>query len=67
VAALSEPVPLGGTRAYVGASLGIAASGPGRGESDLLLRRADQAMYAAKLAGKNQIRRYADEPEAALV
>jgi len=59
VAALGEPVRIGGRDASVGASVGIAVSGPGPVEPDVLLRVADQAMYAAKAAGKNQVRRAA--------
>jgi diguanylate cyclase (GGDEF)-like protein len=55
VTAIREPVQVAGTHALVGASVGIA---DGQADADLLLRRADQAMYAAKVAGKNQVRRY---------
>lgn len=40
--------------AYVGASIGIAVAPQGRLKPEELLRQADQAMYAAKLEGKNR-------------
>jgi GGDEF domain-containing protein len=44
----------------VSASLGVAIC-PADGDSvPILLRRADEAMYAAKGAGRNQIRFFAD-------
>jgi diguanylate cyclase (GGDEF)-like protein len=51
-AALDRPIELGGGRsAKVGASIGIAFSGPGT-DIDTLIRRADLAMYTAKRSGK---------------
>ena len=54
---LRAPITLAsGEVVSVSASLGVALC-PGNGESSsLLLRRADEAMYAAKAAGRNQIR-----------
>jgi diguanylate cyclase (GGDEF)-like protein len=52
------------TTASIGASLGIALY-PQHGDSvDSLLRRADEAMYAAKQAGKNTYRFYAPPADA---
>ncbi|SNT37515.1 PAS domain S-box-containing protein/diguanylate cyclase (GGDEF) domain-containing protein [Noviherbaspirillum humi] len=51
---LAEPFSIGAHYAYVTASIGVALypmDGPG---SEDLVRKADQAMYAAKAAGKNQ-------------
>ncbi len=56
--AVAEPVEIPGASAHVSASMGFALF-PLDGESpDLLLRRADQAMYEAKSAGKNRCRRF---------
>ncbi|AVO47976.1 diguanylate cyclase [Melaminivora suipulveris] len=56
--AVAQPVELPGGVAQVSASLGYAVYPLDGDEPDLLLRRADQAMYQAKLAGKNQCRRF---------
>ena len=45
-----------GSVVRVSASLGVALSPSNGASSALLLRRADEAMYAAKDAGRNQIR-----------
>jgi diguanylate cyclase (GGDEF)-like protein len=58
VAEISKPVRVAGADAFVGASVGIADTTTAPDDPDLLLRQADQAMYAAKMAGKNQVRRY---------
>jgi diguanylate cyclase (GGDEF)-like protein len=60
VDAISEPVPLPGTLASVTASVGFAL-GDGDAFADSLLRQADAAMYAVKVAGKRGIRAYDDE------
>lgn len=66
--ALSQPYDLNGEVGHVGASIGVAlfgghsATGPAPdadlhpdSATDALMRRADQAMYAAKQAGKNSV------------
>ncbi|NJD29715.1 MAG: EAL domain-containing protein [Chloroflexi bacterium] len=52
---LAEPVELESGEAIVGASIGIAISGPAADTTDVLLRNADIAMYAAKAAGRGQM------------
>jgi diguanylate cyclase (GGDEF)-like protein/PAS domain S-box-containing protein len=56
VDALSQPFDLGGTLVPVSVSLGIAVSPDQSGESGPLVLQADQAMYAAKRAGRNAFR-----------
>lgn len=57
VAALGRPVDLDdGQSAQIGASVGIAYSADRREQPDSLMRRADEAMYDAKRAGKSQYR-----------
>ncbi|BCY14231.1 GGDEF domain-containing protein [Actinoplanes sp. L3-i22] len=53
-AELCEPVRLTAGTVRVGASIGVAFAEPGVTVADLL-RRADQAMYAAKAGGKNRV------------
>jgi diguanylate cyclase (GGDEF)-like protein/PAS domain S-box-containing protein len=54
LAALSRPFVLGEERAQVSASIGVALYPADAREVELLLDRADQAMYAAKHAGRNR-------------
>ena len=60
VEVLGQPFDLGGRTARLGASVGIAhvaaRSGSAEDAGDALLRDADIAMYAAKAAGKGQVR-----------
>lgn len=49
---LSGPMEMHGHTLRIGASIGIATHPPIRPDVDELLRRADQAMYAAKRAGR---------------
>ena len=60
IAAIGEPVDIGGVEAHVGCSIGIALLGDGEGTLDSLLRAADTAMYAAKEAGRNTFEFYSD-------
>jgi diguanylate cyclase (GGDEF)-like protein/PAS domain S-box-containing protein len=52
IAALSEPVPVPGATATVGASIGIAIGGGARVTIDTLIRDADAALYQAKEGGR---------------
>ena len=57
---LSEPHPTSHGPQTVGASVGVCAiPGVDQGSSELL-RNADQALYAAKAAGKNQVKVFAN-------
>ncbi len=61
---ISDPFPLDGEQAHIGVSVGIALFSPELRESvKSVLRKADHAMYVAKLAGKGVVRFYTDEPE----
>jgi EAL domain-containing protein (putative c-di-GMP-specific phosphodiesterase class I) len=51
---VSEPVQLGDKTVQVSASVGVTLFPQDGSDADLLMRHADQAMYLAKLAGKNQ-------------
>jgi diguanylate cyclase (GGDEF)-like protein len=51
----AQPVNFGGTMIPVTVSLGVVASGIDGNESAQLLRHADQALYAAKGAGRNRV------------
>lgn len=59
--ALLRPVVLGELSISVGASIGVAVYGPLESDVDTLINRADQAMYAAKRAGKGRLH-YAEGP-----
>ncbi len=52
LAALRAPIRLAGRDLFVGGSMGIAISEPGRDGPDDLLRKADLAMYRAKNNGR---------------
>lgn len=52
--ALNQPFLIGGEKAFVSGSVGIAVYPDDAGSPEELIRKADQAMYAAKSAGKNQ-------------
>jgi len=57
LAAVTEPVPLGGQRnGQVTVSIGVAFHEGDAQDPAVLLSRADHAMYTAKRAGRNQVR-----------
>ncbi len=65
--ALRTPVPVGdGQWVSVSASLGVTIYPLDDAEAEGLLRHADEALYAAKHAGKNQYRLYSTEFDAAV-
>ena len=53
--AIDLPFKIGDNIINVGASIGVAMHPPLEGETDALMNRADQAMYAAKRAGKGRL------------
>jgi diguanylate cyclase (GGDEF)-like protein/PAS domain S-box-containing protein len=67
IAALAQPFELEGERAFISASIGIALYPPDAKDLAQLLTRADQAMYAAKNAGRSRFSYFTpDLQEAAL-
>jgi predicted signal transduction protein with EAL and GGDEF domain len=59
LATLREPYMIDGRSVSVGASIGLVTAEPGdKLSADLLLRRADAAMYAVKRRGKGELIRY---------
>lgn len=57
VSTLARPIDLGGGKvASIGASVGVAYTSAPPDAADKLMRRADEAMYEAKRAGKSQFR-----------
>jgi len=58
IQAISEPYQVSGLTLHVSASIGFTLSGGGDDELDYLIRQADQAMYAAKIKGKNRHSRF---------
>lgn len=53
--ALEVPIEASGASHHVGVSVGIAVAGSGQRDAADLLRRADEAMYRAKQAGRGRI------------
>ena len=51
---LAEPFKLGQDEAFISASVGVTLYPDDTGELDVLFKNADQAMYAAKSAGRNR-------------
>jgi diguanylate cyclase (GGDEF)-like protein/PAS domain S-box-containing protein len=56
IASLAQPFDLEGSEARIGVSIGIARYSEEASTEDELVKNADQAMYAAKSAGKNTYR-----------
>ncbi|MBS1158454.1 MAG: putative signaling protein [Proteobacteria bacterium] len=54
IAALTTPFRIGGHEISISASIGVTLYPQDGSDSDTLLRHADQAMYAAKQAGRNR-------------
>ena len=61
----SQAVHFDGSRIGYTVSAGVACLVDGEGGIDLLLKRADQALYAAKRAGRNRVERWRPELGAA--
>jgi predicted signal transduction protein with EAL and GGDEF domain len=53
---LTEPYPLDGASASVGASLGLSLFPDHGDDAEALLRNADAALYEAKRGGKGRVR-----------
>lgn len=58
LAAVSVPMTIGGEPVAVSVSIGVTLSPPDTADAEMLLRHADEAMYLAKMAGKNRYRLY---------
>jgi diguanylate cyclase (GGDEF)-like protein len=56
IQALSTPFRIGDEEAQIGASIGISVFPKNGGDAEILLKKADDAMYVAKKAGKNDYR-----------
>ncbi|MBI5006109.1 MAG: EAL domain-containing protein [Nitrosomonadales bacterium] len=56
IAALAKPYHVGGQTARISASIGVTLFPDDGSDPDILLRHADQAMYQAKLSGKNRFK-----------
>ncbi len=63
---VAEPVIVGSLTLNVSASIGVTFFPNDNGDSDLLLRHADQAMYQAKQGGKNCYRLFDIEQDSAM-
>ncbi len=57
---VSQPIQLDGVELSLTASVGIAFSEPGTRSPEIVMSRADQALYNAKNAGKNTCQTYDD-------
>ena len=64
--AASDPVTIGDAELQVSVSIGVTLYPQDRSDADRLIRHADQAMYQAKLAGKNRYHLFDVAQEAAM-
>jgi diguanylate cyclase (GGDEF)-like protein/PAS domain S-box-containing protein len=65
IARLAEPFKLGQDEAFISASVGITLYPNDANELDILFKNADQAMYAAKSAGRNRFTYFTRELQVA--
>lgn len=56
ISSLAKPYHVGGQTARISASIGVTLFPDDGNDPDILLRHADQAMYQAKLSGKNRFK-----------
>lgn len=61
LAAVAEPVQIGGREVVTSASIGVASCALGAQTAEQLLRDADTALYAAKARGRNRMVRFNQE------
>jgi diguanylate cyclase (GGDEF)-like protein len=61
--AISAPIQIEGILVSISASIGVAVAPPAEYEAEILVKRADQAMYEAKLAGKNRYQVFAESSD----
>lgn len=59
LAAVRQPFVLEGREVRISASLGVSLFPADGGDPDTLVRRADEALYRAKLEGRNRVARSA--------
>lgn len=62
VETLGRPFDIGGKRAKIGGSIGIALFPDDGSEGDRLIHKADEAMYRVKREGKNRYGFASDRP-----
>jgi diguanylate cyclase (GGDEF)-like protein len=67
VAAISEPIDVGGTQVQISASIGVCTSPEHGRVAEKLMHSVDAAMYLAKTSGKNCYQVYWDARQIALV
>jgi diguanylate cyclase (GGDEF)-like protein/PAS domain S-box-containing protein len=65
IAKLAEPFKLGADEAFISASVGVTLYPDDASELDVLFKNADQAMYAAKAAGRNRVHYFTSELQVA--
>jgi diguanylate cyclase (GGDEF)-like protein len=63
LAAVTAPIDVGDARVIVEASIGISVFPADGDDPDILIRKADAAMYSAKQSGRNGFRRYSNDAQ----